>query len=737
MNRLGIAIAVVAQCLLIWPSLPSAFQTGPFPDFDEDGVVGFADFLQFAGQFGSARGDDTYDDRFDLDGDGSIGFPDFLIFVGSFGKASPYAGDENDVNIPDANLRAAIADSLGMARDTPITRAEMATLSELRAHDAGIKDLTGLQFATNLESLWLTYNPLSDLSPLCDLTSLKSLVLFGNTVSDLSPLSGLINLTHLNLNDNRVSDLSALADLKKLTHLWLLNNKITNFSVLSGLTNLVGLEIGGTGVTELSVLAGLNNLTELGLSNNDISDISAVSGLINLKYLDLSDNCVSDLSALTGLSDLTFLNLNGNRISAFSPLTAGAGIGSGDQVDLRNNPSSLESINIHIPGMLSNGVDVQFDLEPELICIPIRPDENSVDAGSSHTLQSHDLFIDQQRIRSDGRRGHGAAVAYADFNDDGHVDVFYAPSEGHRLEPTIQAELYLNDGTGCFTLDTSFLGANPPGRLAPRKALPGDFNGDGRMDVFVLDHGYDKPPFPGAAPYVILSSGDGCVLGSGLESLVGFQHGGASADIDGDGDIDVFVTHLNRTDGPFFLMNDGTGTFSLDEDRVDGLAHRALFTAELVDVDGDGFLDLLAAGHEYDPPQDLQTQILWGDADGLYSTDDATTLPAVPGRGIVVDIDVSDTDGDGDSDIIINRTGDERTSVYEGYYLQLVEQVAKRRFEDRTVDLLDQNSDNEADWIVWIRMCDCDDDGDVDIVVDDAARKLIWKNDGTGAFLRR
>ena len=160
--------------------------------------------------------------------------------------------------------------------------------------------------------------------------------------------------------------------------------------------------------------------------------------------------------------------------------------------------------------------------------------------------------------------------------------------------------------------------------------------------------------------------------------------------------------------------------------------------AELVDVDGDGYLDLLAAGHEYELyGNDLPTQILWGDGTGAYSTDRATVLPGVVGHGVVVDIDVSDTDGDGDNDIVINRTGDERTSSYQGYYVQLLEQVARRRFEDRTAPLIAGHEDADADWIVWIRMCDCDADGDVDIVVDDAARKLIWKNDGTGAFHRR
>ena len=179
---------------------------GLFPDFDEDGVVDFADFVKFAGRFGAVRGDEKYEDRFDLDGDGSIGFPDFLIFAGNFGKESPYGGDKNDVRIPDPNLRAVIADSLGKARDVPITRAEMATLIELESHDADIKNLTGLQFATNLESLWLTYNPLSDLSPLCDLTNLKVLVLYGNSISNLVPLSELTNLTDVHLNDNRISN---------------------------------------------------------------------------------------------------------------------------------------------------------------------------------------------------------------------------------------------------------------------------------------------------------------------------------------------------------------------------------------------------------------------------------------------------------------------------------------------------------------------------------------------------
>ena len=274
----------------------------------------------------------------------------------------------------------------------------------------------------------------------------------------------------------------------------------------------------------------------------------------------------------------------------------------------------------------------------------------------------------------------------------------------------------------------------------PRKALPGDFNGDGQIDVFMLGHGYDFPPFPGEAPYVILSSPNGYILGSGLDSLIGFHHGGASADIDNDGDIDVFITN-SPSGTPFFLMNDGSGSFTQDTDRIEGFDHEQLYTAELVDVDGDDFLDLLAAGHEYDDlgRPAFPTQILWGDSTGVFSTTKTTILPGIFGQDVVVDIDVSDTDKDGDKDIVINRTGSGNGDYlfYQGYYLQFVEQVGVRRFEDKTAQLLFKNEDANADWITWIRMCDCNGDGHVDIVVDDAARNLIWENDGTGTFRPR
>lgn len=55
-------------------------------DFDGDGVVGFTDFIQFAGVFGATPSSANWDPTFDLDGDESVGFTDFIVFAGLFGQ---------------------------------------------------------------------------------------------------------------------------------------------------------------------------------------------------------------------------------------------------------------------------------------------------------------------------------------------------------------------------------------------------------------------------------------------------------------------------------------------------------------------------------------------------------------------------------------------------------------------------------------------------------------------------
>ena len=225
------------------------------------------------------------------------------------------------VNIPDPNLRAAIAAELDKASGDPITTSDMAALRSLTARDANISDLTGLKHAINLTSLNLGRSSISDITSLSGLTKLTWLYLVGNSISDITSLSGLTNLTLLYLGGNLISDISAVSGLTKLTDLHLGDNSVSDITSLPGLINLTLLHLGGNLISDISPVSDLTNLRTLGIGNSNISDISAVSGLTNLRALSLLDSSVSDISAVSGLTNLTRLYLLDNSLSDISAVS--------------------------------------------------------------------------------------------------------------------------------------------------------------------------------------------------------------------------------------------------------------------------------------------------------------------------------------------------------------------------------------------------------------------------------
>ena len=104
------------------------------------------------------------------------------------------------------------------------------------------------------------------------------------------------------------------------------------------LKRLATLRCDSTGIEDLSGLEHAANLTTLDLwgkwhTNGQISDVSPLASLTNLNELNLDDNQISDVSPLASLTNLTYLHLGGN-------------------------PLSQESIDIHVPNLKSQGVDV-------------------------------------------------------------------------------------------------------------------------------------------------------------------------------------------------------------------------------------------------------------------------------------------------------------------------------------------------------------------------------------------
>jgi LPXTG-motif cell wall-anchored protein len=142
------------------------------------------------------------------------------------------------VEFNDSNLADAIRNQLGL-EDEDIYTSDLENLISLEASNWGITDLSGLEYATNLESLWLSFNTIEDLSPLSNLTSLKELSLWGNKISDLHPLAGLTNLAYLDLEGNNITTIASLDTLVSLETLYLTNNPVTNIGALTSMQNLI------------------------------------------------------------------------------------------------------------------------------------------------------------------------------------------------------------------------------------------------------------------------------------------------------------------------------------------------------------------------------------------------------------------------------------------------------------------------------------------------------------------
>ena len=274
-----------------------------------------------------------------------------LCFVG-YGECDAGAHKKGgEITIPDVNLRAVIEDSLNKARGEAITAAEMATLTRLEAPNSRIRDLTGIEYATELTVLNLGY-------VLANGGRVNS-----NSISDLSPLSGLIKLTELNLFRNTIADISPLSNLTELRVLDISGNSyISDLSPLSGLTRMKTLHLYTNDVSDLSPLTGMTDLRWLDVSSNLIWDISPLSGLTELGGVALNNNAVSDFSPLSGLTRLRRVHSSNCDVSDLSPLVENAGLrGENSLIDLRDNPLSDVSINTHIPALRERGVRVRLD----------------------------------------------------------------------------------------------------------------------------------------------------------------------------------------------------------------------------------------------------------------------------------------------------------------------------------------------------------------------------------------
>lgn len=237
------------------------------------------------------------------------------------GKIVVICGEQYDVETTVLDLSGKGAGSAALKDIAKLTE-----LTSLKLSDNKISELDFLSSLKKLSSLDLSNNKISDISPLKKLSSIRTLHLDGNEIKDFSPLYGLDSLSMLTIGDMDIKQ-SQLKKLKEELPDCIIYSDDAKEDVieikLGGKTfdnNVTELDLSGCDVHDISLLSVCTKLKKLDLSDNSISDISALVDIPDLAELDLSNNRISDISPLMSVSKLTYLNLAGNRIKSVAAL---------------------------------------------------------------------------------------------------------------------------------------------------------------------------------------------------------------------------------------------------------------------------------------------------------------------------------------------------------------------------------------------------------------------------------
>jgi hypothetical protein len=335
-----------------------------------------------------------------------------------------------------------------------------------------------------------------------------------------------------------------------------------------------------------------------------------------------------------------------------------------------------------------------------------------------------------------GEDSYGMAASAADYDNDGDVDL-YVCNYGASI-------LYCNHGDGTFTDATEVAGLASPGWALAAPWF--DYNRDGRLDLFVVHYlEYDKGAFqrtgayykadnfpgplsyPGQPDRLYRNNGDGTFTDvtreAGLWEPTGRGMGAVACDIDGDGDIDIYVTNDAMANN--LWINDGQGRFADQAERCgtafgeggQGVSSMGPFVA---DVDRNGLLDLLVPDMGY---SSLMLQVKRGFfLDATAQSNLALLCGQYTGWGGLL----NDYDNDGYADLFI-ANGDP-------HHLYIEESVMARwDGKSRFIDMARQSGEFFDHKHVGrgAAFADFDNDGDLDILMNvlDGTPRLL-RNDG-------
>ncbi len=244
----------------------------------------------------------------------------------------------------------------------------------------------------------------------------------------------------------------------------------------------------------------------------------------------------------------------------------------------------------------------------------------------------------------------GPALAVGDVNGDGRDDLY---AGGAKWQP---GELWLGQPDGGFRV------APEPALRADSldedvDAAFFDADGDGDLDLYVVSGGNEFWEGEPLRDRLYLNDGRGSFTRA---SLPEFEHNGSSVapgDFDGDGDMDLFVgsrvvaRRYGITPRSYLLENDGRGHFrDVTRAKAAGLDSVGMVTrATWVDYDGDGKLDLIVVG-EWMPVRVFHQE----NGQLVDRTDQAGFANT---NGWWTSIQAVDLNGDGRPDLVLGNLG--------------------------------------------------------------------------------
>ncbi len=174
----------------------------------------------------------------------------------------------------------------------------------------------------------------------------------------------------------------------------------------------------------------------------------------------------------------------------------------------------------------------------------------------------------------------------------------------------------------------------------------GDLDGDGDLDAFVANKGANR---------VWLNDGTGTFTDSG-QSLGNYNsYGVALGDLDGDGDLDAFVTNSLNQPNRVWINQGGAqgGTAGVFADSGQTLGDHYSYGVALGDLDGDGDLDAFVTNGVV--RYDFGANRVWINQGGAQNgtagvfADSGQTLGDHDSKGV----SLGDLDGDGDLDAFV------------------------------------------------------------------------------------